>query len=354
VGMAASRGSSAESSGSPEASSGNDQVGSDLGGVEVEFQIEQRSGEDDLAKELEAQLDAAAGSLLALIELHHATRLDLDHYSFLGIERGASLPEIDAAYQVLAPRYRTRSLGPEASPEIKKKAKTLLARLVGAFSELSDPARRRAYDRLIERDLDGRARSSSFGESVPVTAESSTAPSLAVVPDGIGIAAIDLSDWLPGGDDTTEVRRRCARLDEVDAEKLREARRAMAAGAFETAYNLFDQLRERDPSDVLLLADIGWCQFSSDPDDIRSVDKAIEWLDLGLAFEPSNARALSVKTRILCYAGREEEAHANLRRLAPLMPETEWVRLELARRNDSPEEVEKARGLRRFWGGRKS
>ena len=104
---------------------------------------------------------------------------------------------------------------------------------------------------------------------------------------------------------------------------------------------------------MLLLADIGWCRFSGDPDEMRAVDKAIEWVDLGLAFEPNNPRALAVKARILCYSRREEEAYACLRRLAPLMPEVEWVRFELARRNDSPEDIVEAKGLRRFWGARK-
>ena len=169
-----------------------------------------------------------------------------------------------------------------------------------------------------------------------------------------GTSDVDLSDWMPGGDDPEELRRRCVRLDEEDSQKLREARRAMVGGAFETAFGILDTLRESNPSDVLLLADMGWCQFSMAPDDIRSVDKALEWVDLGLAFEPTNVRALAVRARILCYAQREEEAHASLQRLAPLLPGAEWVRLELARRSEHLEGASKGRGLRRFWGASKS
>jgi hypothetical protein len=285
--------------------------------------------------------------------LHHATRLDLDHYSFLGVKPDATLEEIDAAYQVLAPRYRLRNLGPEASDALRAQAKDLLARLVNAFSDLSDVARRRAYDRLMERELQGVARASRAEESGAFILEDATSSPVGLSRVPPGVVAVDLSDWLPGADDPSELGKRCARLDEVEANTLREAREAMAAGAFETAFRLLDSLRESHPSDVLLLADIGWCRFSADPDQIRTVDKAIEWVDLGLAFEPSNTRALAVKARILCYALREEEAYACLKRLAPLMPESDWVRAELGRRNDSPEGIAEARGLKRFWGARK-
>jgi len=321
--------------------------------MEVAFEVRTGSASRAVARTLQTRLEGEASSPSALVELHHATRLDLDHYSFLGVKSDATLEEIDAAYQVLAPRYRLRNLGPEASGPLRAQAKDLLARLVNAFSDLSDVARRRAYDRLMERELQGVARASKADESGTFLLEDTTPSPAGPSRMSAGVVAVDLSDWLPGGGDPSELRKRCARLDEVEANTLCEAREAMAAGAFETAFRLLDSLRESHPSDVLLLADIAWCRFSTDPDQMRMVDKAVEWVDLGLAFEPSNARALAVKARILCYAMREEEAYACLKRLAPLLPEADWVRAELGRRNDSPEGIAEAKGLKRFWGARK-
>lgn len=331
--------------------------------LEVHFEVRGISPARARTRDLTAALDAESTNPIELIELHHAQRLELDHYSFLGLPSDVSLEEIDAAYQVLAPRYRLRNLGVEVPADIRPKARALLAKLVNAFSELSDPARRRAYDSLVDRELQSSAR--SVPRPVPAVeaapAEEAKAEAGAAADEAASeaqkVAAdlprIDLSDWTPGADEPDDMRKRCSRLDEVDAANLREAREAMKAGAFETAFGLLDALRERYPSDVLLLADIGWSRFGTNPDDLRTVDKAIEWVDLGLAFEPSNRRALSVKTRILCYCAREPEAHACLRRLAPLLPDAEWVRAELARRNESADEITRNKGLRRFWGARK-
>jgi DNA-binding response OmpR family regulator len=328
------------------------QEAEDAGGMEVAFDVRAGSGARQVARSLEASLNKEFSSAAELVERHHSYRLELDYYSFLEVEQTASLEEIDAAYQVLAPRYRVRNLGADATEQTKEQARALLARLVNAFAELSDSSRRRAYDRLMESELQGSARGVAALREAAMERASGSVANAGMVPGGG--ATVDLSDWLPGGDDPEELRRRCVRLDEVDSEKLREARRAMMGGAFETAFSLLDSLRESNPSDVLLLADMGWCQFSMAPDEIRSVDKALEWVELGLAFEPANIRALAVRARILCYAQREEEAYASLQRLAPLMPSAEWVRLELARRSDHLEGTSKGRGLRRFWGASKS
>jgi len=323
----------------------------EIGGMEVEYEVREGSKSRLLARELEDRFDKEASSPRALVELHFATHLELDYYAFLGVPNDATLEEIDVAYQALAPRYRLRNLGPDLPEEIREQARQLLARLVSVFSELSDGTRRKAYDRLMEQGVQGVARSPRYTDSTNFDLED-TAPSSLSAQDYVHDGR-DLSDWLPGEGDAEELRKRCARLDEVEAGTLREAREAMSSGAYETAFRLLDSLRERHPSDVVLLADLGWCRFSSDPDDIRTVDKAVEWVDLGLAFEPSNARALAVKARMLCYARREEDAHAALKRLAPLMPEADWVRAELARRNESPEGIADAKGLKRFWGAKK-
>ena len=335
----------------------------DPGGMEIAFEVRTTSSARTRARQLKAELEAESPDPLELVARHHARRLDMDHYSFLGVEQDASLEEIDAVYQELAPRYRLRNLGFEVPEDSRAKARSLLAKLVNAFAELSDPARRRAYDSILSRDVQNVGRdvqeipagsaeagsAADLGEetdrSVTDTASARVAPSEP--------QSLEHTDWIPGADEADDIHRRCGRLDEVDAANLREALQAMKAGAFNTAFNLLDSLRERYPADVQLLADMAWCRFGSDPEDDRCVDKALEWVDLGLAFEPSSCRALAVKTRILCHTGREVEAHAALRRVAPLLPESEWVRSELERRNESADELVRAKGLRRFWGGQR-
>ncbi len=75
----------------------------------------------------------------------------IDHYATLGLDRRATLAQIRAAYRLLAKRHHP-DLNPEA-PEAHARSQELNA----AHETLSDPVRRRAYDRELElRDQDSK------------------------------------------------------------------------------------------------------------------------------------------------------------------------------------------------------
>ena len=69
---------------------------------------------------------------------------ELNHYATLGLDARCSAAQIRAAYRLLAKRHHP-DLNPDA-PEAVARAQELNA----AYETLSDPARRRAYDRELE------------------------------------------------------------------------------------------------------------------------------------------------------------------------------------------------------------
>jgi curved DNA-binding protein CbpA len=73
---------------------------------------------------------------------------DLDHYQLLGVSRGASREEITQAWRRRAraehPDHRPRDAGAVAADRFRA--------LANAYHVLSEPARRAAYDRVLERD----------------------------------------------------------------------------------------------------------------------------------------------------------------------------------------------------------
>ena len=84
----------------------------------------------------------------------YVEKMELDHYHFMGLERDCSTEELQAAYDTLAARYRTNMLPANVSPDVRRKGKELLARLVRAWRVLSDPGRRRGYQSGLGDDDD--------------------------------------------------------------------------------------------------------------------------------------------------------------------------------------------------------
>lgn len=68
----------------------------------------------------------------------------VDHYRVLGLDRGCTRPQIDAAYRLLAKRHHPDLNAGSA------KAAMLTRALNEAHEVLSDPVRRRAYDRELQ------------------------------------------------------------------------------------------------------------------------------------------------------------------------------------------------------------
>lgn len=324
-------------------------------------------------------VDSAEAAILQ----DYVTRIDLDHYGFLCVPEDADSRQIDAAYQSLAPRYRLRNLGVEVQGETRRRAKELLARLVRAYDDLSRPDRRSAYDVLLERqrregagapessrswDADSGSSMSSLSSisatmsQVTSSLSSITSGHATVTGSGMdavsaeGFASLPPLDlgWWPGSDDPAELSRRRARLGHEDGDALVRAHQAMGRSDFQAAAVLLEGLRARFPSDPGVLCELGWCRFALAPRDPRTVEKALEWVELALAFMPDHRAALDTRAHILCATDRVEDAASALRRLLQRVPESGWARQELARRDrDGEQAADKGRGLRRLWGRKK-
>ena len=265
----------------------------------------------------------------------YVTRIDLDHYGFLGVKRTATAAEIDAAYQALAPRYRLRNLSVELQGDVRRQAKELLARLVQAFDELSSPNRRAAYDTTL-----------SVGPGQSPRPSRPAARS--------GTSAVDDDLWFPGQDDPDFVERQCRRLGSLEADKFRRAQERMSKGEFGAAYSIFEELRGRYPSEGAILAALGWCRHTAAPKDPRGLDKALEWVDLALAFQPDALLALEARARILVDA-EDPRADDAVKRVLRRTPTNIWAR-DAARKFAAAKDdtVSTRTGvLRSLWGKRR-
>jgi molecular chaperone DnaJ len=80
----------------------------------------------------------------------------MDFYIVLGIERGASLPEIKKAYRRLARRFH-----PDVNPG-DQRAAIRFREIAEAYAILSDPDRRRRYDQVGYEPASAEARPSGF------------------------------------------------------------------------------------------------------------------------------------------------------------------------------------------------
>jgi len=132
-----------------------------LEGEEDLSEVTQRFGKEEVARILAQveQRDAAEASAAAeeddpelRIIRDYIEKMEQDHYHFLAVERDCSTEELQAAYDRLAERYRPTSLPDSVAPDVRRKGKELLARLVRAWRVLSEPARRRAYDAGLGED----------------------------------------------------------------------------------------------------------------------------------------------------------------------------------------------------------
>jgi len=288
-----------------------------------------------------------------LVLRDYTTRIDLDHYAFLSIDDDASQEQIEAAYQALAPRYRLRNLSPDVQGDTRSKAKQLLSRLVRAYDELSQPARRASYDARLERTRRTAGMTSRAEPTSEVDFPSVTDSGIGQAPVPPPKATVTDAAWWPGSSDPSALSRRRSRLAREEGDTLVAAHQAMARSDFQTAAGLLEGLRARMPSDPDVLAELGWCRFAMAPRNPRAIDKAMEWVDLALAFRPDGASALEAKARILCTTDRDEEAVTALKRLMRRQPDSSWVREELARRDQQVAVPDKGRGLRRLWGRKK-
>ena len=113
-----------------------------------------------------------------------------DYYTILGVERDADLYAIRSAFRRLARRYH-----PDVSKGKHAPKRFLVIR--EAYEVLSDPEKRREYDRLISTPVvvshPSGERPTARSDRTAVPIESSTpAPGFRLVLDALGILRLDL------------------------------------------------------------------------------------------------------------------------------------------------------------------
>ena len=84
----------------------------------------------------------------------HESLAERDHYELLNVDRNVEARAIKKAYFRLAKRYHPDALTRLHLDEIKEKAKVVFAQIATAYEVLSDPERRRSYDRPTPLDSD--------------------------------------------------------------------------------------------------------------------------------------------------------------------------------------------------------
>ncbi|HCP45266.1 MAG TPA: hypothetical protein DIU15_04460 [Deltaproteobacteria bacterium] len=368
-------GASASSASASKAAPVAERMRAPAAGMEHQVQFELKSSKQDAARE-QSERSAPARDPVGTVRLDYINKMTSDHYGFLEIDRAALGTDIDSAYQTLAPRYRRQSLPDDVDAETKRMAKELLARLVSVYEELSDPARRARYDLLgperhqTKTTAEGPEKAASddvpTADDIPADAgegqtqqpeePDATASGAGKRPAPATTQDKDWADelrWYPGCEDPTQVRQRSAQLDPEDASLLLQAHELMGQQKFKKAFGLLDGLRERDPSNSGLLADLGWCRFAQDTENERNVTKALEWVDLALAFDPGYRDALEAKARILCRCGADQQVIPVLQSLVGVDPDLKWAEDELALRKEAKEAEEAAQqkgGLRSLLG----
>ncbi len=315
----------------------------------VEFTTTTNRHDKAMVDKLRAAVPKAAADHAALIVRDYVTRMEMNHYDFLGVSQDATMAQIDEAYTQLAPRYRIQNLDNDIQGDVRRKAKELLTRLVRAFDELSDGRRRTDYDVRLMRE--GGVSPGSTGSMSAVSDADLDAAFADEDPAAISMVLAPVEEeataWWPGSDDPSLLSKRRRRMDREDGDKLVKAHAGMAKSNWTEAAAIIEGLRQTYPSNAGLLADLGWCRFAIAPASVRGIDKAMEWVDLALAFDPEHADASEVRARILAATDRTDEALRAVKRLLRIRKTSEWGKAKLAELS-APADEAKGKGLGRF------
>jgi CheY-like chemotaxis protein len=278
---------------------------------------------------------------VARIARDYVTRMELTHYEFLGVAPTVTLEEIDEAYRALAPAYRLRNLGVDVQSETRRQAKELLTRLVQAFGELSDPARRLRYDGLLARAARGGRRPGG-----QVSRPAAGVPKPKVRRQAGSGAQLNPLHGYPGRESDHRLRLEAGRLGPTVLNEWTGARDFIKSGEFVEAYSILQGLRSSLPSEPGLLADMAWCRLNlGNPLDPRNIDKALEWVRLAEAFELGHADVVEVHARIMVGSDDDEGAIRAFKRALKRRPELTWAKTELENRQSREKKDASSTGL---------
>jgi DNA-binding response OmpR family regulator/curved DNA-binding protein CbpA len=215
-----------------------------------------------------------------------------DHFWALGVDRNASIAEIDHAYEALArsfhaDRYRM------ATGEDRRTAHEIFERLTGAHAVLRDPARRRVYLATLDAAEPG----------TPPTGGGSVSR-ITPAPDVAQNAASTLYQ---------------AGLDHLRARRHHEAVEALRQAARVV------------PNQADYRAALGWALFQQAPADARAARAAIAELRRATQIDERHRGAAQHLAEIYAQTGRTDDAIEELERLLAVDPTATELAEELRR-----------------------
>ncbi len=241
----------------------------------------------------EPQAPLGSGELAMMLQMARTQ----DHFWALGVERTATAPEIDRAYQALArsfhaDRYR---LAPD---EDRRMAQEMFQRLTEAHAVLQDPARRRAY--------------------VAALATADEVEPAATPPDAAGGP---VSRVTPPPENAHAA---AAGLYQAGLDHLRARRHHDAVEALRQAARLV-------PNQADYRAALGWALFRQAPADARAARAAIAELRRATQIDERHRGAAQHLAEIYAQTGRTDAAVAELERLLAVDPAATQLAEEIRR-----------------------
>ena len=245
---------------------------------------------------------ATADQIELAIRADHRRRINRDYYAFLGVGPDASVAELEARANKLVNRW----MRPMKSKRTPPKARALVEELLGTvrlvWRTLSDEDRRAEYDRRMAR---GQA---------PVA--------------GGGIVAADVSSITSGTHPTARKRPEDA-SPTTSQLGHQEAASYIERGQYERAAGILRRLRQENPSDPDVLADLGWAEWRCAKGESDREESAEDYVRLALTFHPDHARALEFLARIALDQKDIDGARGRLRAVLRVTPDARWARAAL-------------------------
>ena len=228
--------------------------------------------------------------LSELIKADHKHRVGKDFYAFLDLPPGARLLDIESTAAQLMGPWEQAAKGAGVASDIEALASDLVAGARLVLATLSDKRKRREYDK---RHGAGNPPMVQGLNKVKPRQQSFSAPGAP----------------LPAQPEAGDPALRPAHA---------EARRLLDQGDWAGAIKRLSPLREETPSDVDVLADLGWASWKAkaDPDFIR----------LAVTFDSSNARALEYLGRVYADLGEDDKVARIARTLLKVDKKNPWAR----------------------------
>lgn len=236
------------------------------------------------------------------IRADHRRRMNRDYYAFLGVGPDASIAELEARANKLVNRWMRPMKSKRTPPKARELAEELLGTVRLVWRTLSDDGRRAEYDRRMAR---GQA---------PMA--------------GGGIVAADVST-ITSGTHPAAKKRPQPELAAVGEQGHREARSYIERGQYERAAGILRRIRQENPSDPEVLADLGWAEWRCAKGESEREESAEDYVRLALTFRPDHARALEYLARIALDQKDVDGARGRLKAVLRVTPDARWARAAL-------------------------